>query len=713
MYTKLMRRSYYILLFVLFSCSLLSCKGNLNQKTKQINKVDVASLVNSGIVVKNITNKTPINGCIENYQLKLPEFEKGFINEANISGWVSGYLTTPRIFSSLEEFKNRSVKNIKDKRFENAFNCGYYLLLKLKDGRYLSILPLVSNEIMAYVFLNDGKPSLKICTFGTAPFTGEAPLFSYSYANDPYTATQNCWQQALTSNFCKNNIQLRSEKEYPELYEYLGWCTWESFGGDITEQNVTKSIKEIKESTVPIRWVIVDDGYLDVEKPKKEWKNQLLSFGVNKKFPNGWNPITSLKEENSIKWMGIWRNMSGGMGGVSRNHTMTNLKSHLIPSTAYRLEKPDGEVEVETNMIVKPDFKSSKAFYNEMIDQSVDGGFDFVKVDFQTYNFWMNMGTENAVNATHQNNKALETICNEKNVKLLNCISQSNVNVFNTKYSVISRASVDIKLDNDNIFRTVQSFTNNMWWGDILVGDLDMYHTSNQKTAQYLTIARAISGGPIYISDTPDHFNKSIIDPLIFSDGKIIKTLAPAVPLLDNLFENYNSTAFKVIAPTRSKSCAIAAFNFTSKNTIEGVISKSDYQYAAAKEQPYNGLWEQPEEGLILYDYEANNGMKLEESYTYTIDKMRGKIFNIAPIKNGWSIIGLADKYIGGCTYTIEENTSNKLKVTLDESGPLIVYNSKSKPKSNMGSIVSIGNGFYKLNLNKGIKNKEVIFTVM
>jgi hypothetical protein len=205
----------------------------------------------------------------------------------------------------------------------------------------------------------------------------------------------------------------------------------------------------------------------------------------------------------SVKWMGIWRNMSGGMGGVHPGHHMTELKDHLMRRTTFRAEGIDKPGVEQDAMIVKPDPASSKAFYEAMIGDSVKSGFDFLKVDFQTYNFWMYADTGNAVNSAHYNNQALETACHEHNLALLNCISQCNVNVFNTRHSVIARASVDVKLDNDNMARTVQSFANNRWWGDILVGDLDMYHTSNAKTAQYLTIARAISAGPVYISDLP------------------------------------------------------------------------------------------------------------------------------------------------------------------------------------------------------------------
>jgi hypothetical protein len=584
------------------------------------------------------------------------------------------------------------------------------LLLKLPDGRYLAVLPLVSDEIMASLTVYDGVPRLKLCTFGADKFSGKAPLFSWAFANDPYSATQKCWEHALQSDFCKNNIQLRSEKVYPELYNYLGWCTWEAFGGDITEKNVIQSITEIKASSVPVRWVIVDDGYLDNQYPGGKAKPQIRSFGVNNKFPNGWDPITSLKDESSVKWIGIWRNMSGGMGGVSPDHTMPELKSHLIKKTAYKANFPAEKVEEEVSMIVKPNVASSLAFYEAMISNTQAGGFDFVKVDFQTYNFWMYAGTGNAVTSAHQNNQALESICKKKGVPLLNCISQCNVNVFNTRHSVLSRASVDIKLDLpvENMKRTRQSFANNMWWGDILIGDFDMYHTGNEETAQYLTIARAISGGPIYISDEPIHFDADVINPVIFKDGKIIRALAPAVPLSDSLFSNGDKTCYRVIAPTRHKSCAIAAFNFSEKEQLIGSISKQDFPFAAAKEQPYKGLWKMPKEGLVLYDTDAKKGTVLDQDYSYSVDRMKGKIFALAPINKGWAVIGRADKYLGGCTYSIDHWSEKQVDLTLDESGPIVIYHSNGRPVASDGQVTNLGNDFYRINLPVGEQRKVI-----
>lgn len=695
--------------YIFFCC--IICLPSLGAVTPESTPVDFAGLAESGLYSQTLSAVTPSQGCLKIYNLEFPKFSKGVINRARVSSWVAGYLTAPSYFTSFSQFSNLSYGDISDSRLMYALDNGYYLLLKINDGRYLAVLPLVSSEVMASITVYEGVPRLKLCTFGTDVFTGDAPLFTWAFADDPYSATQQCWDQALASDFCKDNIQRRSDKEYPELYNYLGWCTWEAFGGGINEANVIQSIRDIKTSPVPVRWVIVDDGYLNTQTPTDD-RSQILDFGTNNKFPNGWNTITSLKDDASVKWMGIWRNMSGGMGGVHPNCTMTGLSDHLMLKTVY--EGDDSGITREyPAMIVKPDVASSTAFYQEMIGNTKAGGFDFVKVDFQTFNFWIYEGTGNAVSSAHQNNQALEAVCKTSGVSLLNCISQCNVNVFNTRHSVLSRASVDIKLDlpEDNMKRTRQSFANNMWWGDILIGDFDMYHTSNVQAAQYLTIARAVSGGPIYISDLPTDFDEEVISPVIFSDGKIIRALAPAVPLSESLFSNGRDSCYRVIAPTRHKSCAIAAFNFSRKEKLTGSVSKEDYPFAAAKEQPYTGLWKMPKEGLVIYDVAAKKGARLDQDYTYHVDRMKGKIFTLAPINDGWAVIGRADKYLGGCTYTLNSCTANQMNLTLDESGPLIVFHNTHIPQSSEGIVTDLGNGFYRIDLPIGESDRTVVLS--
>jgi hypothetical protein len=61
--------------------------------------------------------------------------------------------------------------------------------------------------------------------------------------------------------------------------------------------------------------------------------------------------------------------------------------------------------------------------------------------------------------------------------------------------------------------------------------------------------ARAVSGGPIYVSDSPGNHNPELLRKLILSDGTILRPKLPARPTLDCLFSDVMSdgkTALKV-----------------------------------------------------------------------------------------------------------------------------------------------------------------------
>lgn len=91
---------------------------------------------------------------------------------------------------------------------------------------------------------------------------------------------------------------------------------------------------------------------------------------------------------------------------------------------------------------------------------------------------------------------------------------------------------------------------------------------------------------------------------------------------------------------------------------------------------------------------------------------MKGKLFNLAPVTKGWAIIGRSDKLIGGCTYIITSYSKSVLELILDESGPLIVYNSSKQPIASEGSVKEIGNGFYRIDLQIGEQNKNIKLSI-
>lgn len=443
------------------------------------------------------------------------------------------------------------------------------------------------------------------------------------------------------------------------------------------------SVKDIRQSDLPIRWVMVDDGYLD------EKKGGLLSFGVDKeKFPNGWEPIIKLKDEK-VKWMGIWRNFNGYMHGISPENTMTTIKNDLeIGNTSYKRGKI---------MITKGSQSSSDKFYDLMTSDTKHNGFDIIKVDFQSDNFRFNTGKSNAIHAVHQNQKALENHVKSNQLHLINCIAMQNFNVFNQSESCIIRSSVDYKIDEDRIDVTlVQNFTNAFWLGHLHWTDQDMFHTSYKETARLMAIARAVSGGPIYLSDETKNIDDTYLKPLMYEDGRIVGTLAPGVPLPESLMQDpfKDKKAFRVIAPLKNNSAAILAVNLNRNSEIQSSIVAKDYASASGMLQPYEGEWELPEEGILLYDYMDKKATLLKEAYNFSLKTRTEKLVQLSPVIQGWSVIGRSDKYLPASTFELLEISEKTINIKLLEDGPILLW-SMTKPSSTNFEFADLGNGLW------------------
>jgi len=68
--------------------------------------------------------------------------------------------------------------------------------------------------------------------------------------------------------------------------------------------------------------------------------------------------------------------------------------------------------------------------------------------------------------------------------------------------------------------------------------DWDMFRTDGGRTSHMHAAARAISGGPVYISDVPQAHDEVILRKLAFADGAVPRCLRNALPLRRSLFSD-------------------------------------------------------------------------------------------------------------------------------------------------------------------------------
>ncbi|WP_411828194.1 Sip1-related alpha-galactosidase [Luteolibacter sp. AS25] len=628
-------------------------------------------------------------------EIELPEFSRGAYYRPHSESTAWGNRVEAVAFDSIEDLENYSPS--KTRKGHSKVQEGQFILLELKDGRYLALLPMTSEKVFGQFFLENGKLLLKTGNFGTDAVDGEIPLICWAYGDSPYAATEAVWDQVLKSG----NVaaQPRSGKSYPEEpYGYLGWCSWEFYKTKISEEIISDAFHTIEDSGAPIRWLMVDDGYLD------EKGRRLVSFGVDKKkFPNGWEPIMNLKDPEKIKWVGVWRNFGGYMSGVSAQHTMKDLKSDLKNMKKKGTVLPYGSKE------------ASKAFYDEMVSDTKESGFDFVKVDFHARTFDHYKGMPDPIGAMRANNEALEEATHEMGIPLLNCIAQPNINSLQTKYSALTRSSPDYnQSDKDkNKCNTYQSFANHLWMGQTVWGDLDMFHTHDERDVNPMAIARAISGGPVYISDEPSKIVPEVLTPFAYEDGKLLRTSAPATLLPESFFIHpfRDNDVFRVIAPMEDGVAAIALFNFTEGGkSLKGSIRPKDYTYAGELLQPNSGAWTAPAEGLLVYDREAKSIVDLEDDFSSEVPNFDAKLFLLYPKSNGWAVIGRTDKYLPAAAVKVKESTKDQIVFTLAESGPLAIWSETGAPKMDGANFESIGENLYMADLP--VEAGEVEITV-
>ena len=149
---------------------------------------------------------------------------------------------------------------------------------------------------------------------------------------------------------------------------------------------------------------------------------------------------------------------------------------------------------------------------------------------------------------------------------------------------------------------------------------------------------RAISGGPIYVSDKLDRSIRELVMPLCFEDGRILRCDNPGYPTVDCLTEDprKNGKIFKIYNMSNG-SGVMTVFNLDENNgAVSGKISPSDIDGLEGEEF---AVYEHFSKTMQIVKYDE----KIEINYK---DRNEFGVYIFAPIKDGFAPIGRTDKFI-------------------------------------------------------------------
>ena len=110
-----------------------------------------------------------------------------------------------------------------------------------------------------------------------------------------------CIEKTPSEAICKNYEYMgnKQKKAFPKMFNKLGWCSWNAFYHDVTEEKLFAKLEEFKRKDIPIKWILIDDGWSMTE------DNKLLSFCEDKnKFPHGLGYfVQKAKSEYGIEYV--------------------------------------------------------------------------------------------------------------------------------------------------------------------------------------------------------------------------------------------------------------------------------------------------------------------------------------------------------------------------------------------------------------------------
>ena len=499
-------------------------------------------------------------------------------------------------------------------------------------------LPVCQNEYKSEFCGN----ALKIFTGCDGYGKIDSCILSVAVGDSPFKASKLAFDTAIDSGDIK--IKKRAEKALPEQFKYLGWCTWDAFYHEVSDAKMTEKLKEFKEKDIPVRWLIVDDGWAQTTGVKKECDWKLSSFKEDaEKFPEGLKGfIEKAKKDYGFMSIGVWHSFMGYWLGIEPGSEVFDQQKDNLKKTHSGLYFPDWESDKSYN------------FFNAWHSYLKDQGVDFLKIDTQASLGAYLDGNYSKSSATKNMHNSLEKSVKENfNSNIINCMGLTQENALSRESTPVTRSSDDFFPNGENGFgeHAMQNAYNCLYHGNLYFCDWDMWWTMHDSAVNS-GVLRAISGGPVYVSDEAGKTDKNLLLPLYENDGRLLMCDYAALPTADCIYTDCtkSKTPLKIFNKTGDIG-VVAVFNIDAENTsVKGEISLADI--------------DGPEDGeYIAYGYFSKKFHKVSKDTKIEIEleKEACEIYNFYPVKNGKVSLGDLTKYISGASTSKTEKDINEL----------------------------------------------------
>ncbi|KAG0481862.1 hypothetical protein HPP92_009946 [Vanilla planifolia] len=472
----------------------------------------------------------------------------------------------------------------------------------------------------------------------------------------------------------------REKKKMPYFLDWFGWCTWDAFYTDVTADGVIQGLQSLSRGRTPPRFLIIDDGWQQIGSEVKNMSNAVVQEGAqfasrltgikeNFKFQrkNGKQHEESeqdsglkvLVEEAKLlhkaKTVFVWHALAGYWGGIKpaaegMEHYDTSL-AYPVQSPGVLGNQPDivmDSLSVHGLGLVPP--KKAFSFFNELHAYLASCGVDGVKVDVQNIIETLGAGHGGRVSLTRAYHQALESSIarNFPDNGCISCMCHNTDGLYSATQTAVIRASDDF-YPRDRASHTIHISSvayNTLFLGEFMQPDWDMFH-SLHPAAEYHAAARAVGGGPIYVSDKPGNHDFDLLRKLVLPDGSVLRAMLPGRPTRDSLFNDPARDGVSLLKVWNVNKCSgvVGVFNCqgagwckVEKRTrihndapgaLTGCVKADDVD---AMRQIAGTDWDGQ---AVVYSYRTGDVVLLPKEATLpvTLRVMEYELFHISPLK--------------------------------------------------------------------------------
>ncbi|KAL9361480.1 hypothetical protein Peur_044265 [Populus x canadensis] len=567
---------------------------------------------------------------------------------------------------------------------------------------YTVFLPLLEGQFRAVLQGND-RNEMEICleSGDSAVETNQGLHLVYMHAGTNPFEVINQAVKAVEKHL--QTFLHREKKRMPSFLDWFGWCTWDAFYTDVTAEGVEEGLKSLSEGGTPPRFLIIDDGWQQIENKAKEDANAVVQEGAqfasrltgikeNSKFQKNGEKneqavglklvVDNAKQQHNVKYVYAWHALAGYWGGVKpaaagMEHYDTAL-AYPVQSPGVLGNQPDivmDSLAVHGLGLVHP--KKVFNFYNELHAYLASCGVDGVKVDVQNIIETLGAGHGGRVSLTRSYQQALEASIarNFPDNGCISCMCHNTDGIYSTKQTAVVRASDDF-YPRDPASHTIHISSvayNTLFLGEFMQPDWDMFH-SLHPAADYHGAARAIGGCAIYVSDKPGHHNFDLLKKLVLPDGSVLRAQLPGRPTRDSLFVDPARDGMSLLKVWNVNKCTgvVGVFNCqgagwckiekktrihdTTPGTLTASVRASDVDCIA---QVAGANWDGE---TVVYAYKSGELVRLPKgaSMPVTLKVLEYELFHFCPINEitsniSFAPIGLLDMFnTGGAVEQVE-----------------------------------------------------------